>query len=104
MAVLCIGCSHFSIPIAAHNLIDFLYICTKNMLMLLMSFGDGIISSFLYASIGILMALLVTKIVDWVTPGNLFHQLTDERNMPLAVFTGLLALGICIIIAAAISG
>jgi hypothetical protein len=30
--------------------------------------------------------------------------LVDEKNTPLAIFTGLLVLGICIIIAAAIAG
>jgi putative membrane protein len=65
---------------------------------------SGIIGSIVYGLIGITMAILAAKVIDWITPGNLFHQLTDEKNVPLAIFTGLLALGICIIIAASISG
>lgn len=50
------------------------------------------------------MAVFAAKVVDWITPGQLFRQLTDEKNVPLAIFTGLMILGICIIIAAAIAG
>jgi putative membrane protein len=64
----------------------------------------GILGSIVYGLIGMTMAILAAKVVDWITPGNLFQQLTDEKNVPLAIFTGLLVLGICIIIAASISG
>jgi uncharacterized membrane protein YjfL (UPF0719 family) len=64
----------------------------------------GILSSVIFAFIGIVMAVFAAKVVDWITPGQLFRQLTDEKNVPLAIFTGLMILGICIIIAAAIAG
>jgi putative membrane protein len=64
----------------------------------------GVIGSIVYGLIGMTMAILAAKVVDWITPGNLFRQLTDEKNTPLAIFTGLLVLGICIIIAASIAG
>jgi putative membrane protein len=64
----------------------------------------GILGSIVYGLIGMTMAILAAKVVDWITPGNLFQQLTDEKNVPLAIFTGFLVLGICIIIAASISG
>lgn len=64
----------------------------------------GILGSIVYGLIGMALAILAAKVVDWITPGNLFHQLTDEKNVPLAIFTGLLVLGICIIIAASIAG
>lgn len=72
--------------------------------LLLVSLENGIVAAIVYSLIGMTMAVLAAKIVDWVTPGNLFKQLTDEKNTPLAIFTGLLVLGICIIIAAAITG
>lgn len=71
---------------------------------LLPSLSYGLINTLIYALLGLAIALLATKIVDWITPGHLYHQLTEERNMPLAIFTGLFVLGICIIIAASISG
>jgi uncharacterized membrane protein YjfL (UPF0719 family) len=73
-------------------------------LFFLVSLETGVIASLLYSLVGIIMAVFAAKVVDWITPGNLFRQLTDEKNMPLAIFTGLLVLGICIIIAAAIAG
>lgn len=73
-------------------------------LLLFVPLENGIIASIVYSFIGIVMAVLATKIVDWVTPGNLFRQLADEKNIPLAIFTGMFVLGICIIIAAAIVG
>jgi len=73
-------------------------------LLLFVPLENGIVGSIIYSFIGIVMAVLATKIVDWVTPGNLFRQLADEKNIPLAIFTGMFVLGICIIIAAAIVG
>jgi putative membrane protein len=73
-------------------------------LFLFVPLETGIIGSIVYSFIGIVMAVLATKIVDWVTPGNLFRQLADEKNIPLAIFTGMFVLGICIIIAASIAG
>lgn len=72
--------------------------------LLFVPIETGIVSSIVYALLGIVLALFVTKVVDWVTPGHLYRQLTEEQNLPLAVFTGLLVLGVCIIIAAAIAG
>lgn len=72
--------------------------------LLFVPLETGILGSIVYGLIGMTMAVLAAKVVDWITPGNLFTQLTDEKNLPLAVFTGLLVLGICIIIAASITG
>jgi uncharacterized membrane protein YjfL (UPF0719 family) len=74
------------------------------LLFFLVSLETGVVASLLYSIVGIIMAVFAAKVVDWITPGNLFRQLTDEKNVPLAIFTGLLVLGICIIIAAAIAG
>jgi putative membrane protein len=73
-------------------------------LLLFVPLETGVIGSIVYGFIGMAMAILAAKVVDWITPGNLFKQLTDEKNIPLAIFTGLLVLGICIIIAASIAG
>ena len=72
-------------------------------MFLVIDLANGVVNSLIYALLGIVMAVFAAKVVDWITPGQLFRQLSDEKNMPLAVFTGLLVLGICIIIAAAIA-
>lgn len=73
-------------------------------MLLVIDLANGIINSLIYALLGIVMAVFAAKVIDWITPGNLFRQLTDEKNVPLAIFSGLMVLGICIIIAAAIVG
>lgn len=73
-------------------------------LFLIVPLETGIIGSIVYGLIGTAMAVFATKVVDWITPGSLFKQLADEKNVPLAIFTGLMVLGICIIIAASIVG
>jgi uncharacterized membrane protein YjfL (UPF0719 family) len=82
--------------------------CTTNqfifIMLLVVELTQGVINSLIYALLGIVMAVFAAKVVDWITPGQLFRQLVDEKNTPLAIFTGLLVLGICIIIAAAIAG
>jgi putative membrane protein len=77
---------------------------TMTALLLFVPLDVGVVSSIVYALLGIALAMLAAKVVDWITPGDLFRQLTEEKNMPLALFTGLMVLGICIIIAAAIAG
>lgn len=67
-------------------------------------YEKGIPGSLVYAALGICIALLVYKIIDWITPGKLSKQITEDKNIALAIVTGALILGVCIIIAAAISG
>jgi len=63
----------------------------------------GILGTLVYSVLGILITLLVVKIVDWITPGKLLRQVSEEKNVALAIFAGSLILGICIIIASAIA-
>ncbi len=83
-----------------------LYIHTTNFhyMLLVVELTQGVVNSLIYSLLGIVMAVFAAKVVDWITPGQLFRQLTDEKNVPLAIFAGLMVLGICIIIAAAIVG
>ena len=43
-------------------------------------------------------------ILDKILPYSLWHELLEEHNTALAILIGSIALGICIIIAAAIHG
>jgi uncharacterized membrane protein YjfL (UPF0719 family) len=61
----------------------------------------GILGTVVYSFIGIVMAVLAYKILDWLTPGRLTDKIF-EGNVAVALLTGALILGICIIIAAAI--
>ena len=64
---------------------------------------DGMLTTLLYSLIGIVMAVIAYKVVDWITPGNLSKELGQNNNIPLAILSGATVLGICIIIAAVIS-
>lgn len=64
---------------------------------------QGVMESLLYSVIGILLAVLAFKVVDWITPGNLSKQISQEGNIAVATLLGFLVLGICIIIAAALN-
>jgi putative membrane protein len=66
--------------------------------------SKGVINSLVYAIIGILVSILSFKIVDFIIPGKLSHQIAEDRNVAVAIVAASLILGICIIIAAAIHG
>jgi uncharacterized membrane protein YjfL (UPF0719 family) len=63
----------------------------------------GVLESVLYSVIGIALAILAFKVVDWITPGELSKKIADEGNTALAILIGSLILGICIIIATALN-
>jgi putative membrane protein len=59
-------------------------------------------AALVYALLGIVIFVLSFVILDWLTPGSLWKQIMDEKNTALAVLSGAIAIGISIIIAAAI--
>ena len=61
-----------------------------------------IANSVIYALIGIVIFVVGFIVVDKLTPYDLWKQLVEEKNLALAIVVGCTALGICIIIAAAI--
>ncbi len=72
--------------------------------LLNVSLQDGITQSLIYSVIGLAMAILAYKIIDWITPGDISQQIAKENNVALAVVVGSLILGVCIIIAQVIGG
>ena len=61
-----------------------------------------ILNSVIYAVIGVLIFCITFFIVDLLTPYHLWKELVEKQNTALASVLGLAALGICIIVAAAI--
>jgi putative membrane protein len=55
-----------------------------------------------YAALGIVLFVLAFGIINRLTPGTLWKELIEEHNTALAVVVGAMAIGISIIIAAAI--
>jgi uncharacterized membrane protein YjfL (UPF0719 family) len=55
-----------------------------------------------YAFLGILLFVLAFSAINRMTPGTLWKELIEEHNTALAIVVGAMAIGISIIIAAAI--
>lgn len=55
-----------------------------------------------YALLGIVLFVLAFFAIERMTPGTLWRELIEEHNTALAIVVGALALGMSIIIAAAI--
>lgn len=70
----------------------------------LQGLGSGILATVIYSLIGIIMATIGFKVVDWLTPGDLAEQVATKGNRALAILAGSMILGICIIIASAVVG
>lgn len=62
----------------------------------------ALLNAAVYAILGIFIFGGAFIILDKMTPQELWREISEEHNMALAVVVGLMSLGICIIIAAAI--
>jgi len=62
------------------------------------------ISSLVYSFVGVLVFWISFLIIDRFTPYNLWKEIIEEKNTALAIVVGGIAVGICIIVAAAIHG
>jgi len=61
--------------------------------------GFEVLETIVYSVIGILMAVIGFKVVDWLTPGDLAEEVTHKENRALAILAGAMMLGVCVIIA-----
>ena len=61
-----------------------------------------LLNSLIYALLGVVIFITSFIVVDKLTPYDLWKQLVEEKNVALAIVVGAAALGICLIIAAAI--
>ena len=62
----------------------------------------ALIGSVVYSVIGILLVALFFVIIDKITPYDLWKELIENRNQPLATVVAAFLLTIAIIVAAAI--
>ena len=60
--------------------------------------------SILYALIGVVVFWLSFLIIDKLTPYNLWQELVEKQNVALGIVVGAMALGISVIVAAAVHG
>jgi uncharacterized membrane protein YjfL (UPF0719 family) len=63
-----------------------------------------LLSTLLYAVVGILVFVVGFIILDLLTPGKLWQEINEKQNVAVAIFAGAGAIGLAIIVAAAIHG
>ena len=65
----------------------------------------GAISAVLvYSTVGVIMFGLSVIVLDKLTPGDFWHEIIEEHNTSLSILVGSWAIGLSMIIAAAIKG
>jgi uncharacterized membrane protein YjfL (UPF0719 family) len=60
--------------------------------------------SILYALIGVVVFWVSFVAIDKLTPYKLWEEIVERQNMALAIVVGAMALGVSIIVAAAVHG
>lgn len=63
-----------------------------------------IINALIYALMGIVVLGIGFFVFDMLTPGKLWSEIRENQNVAVAQFAGMFALGLAIIVAAAIHG
>jgi len=61
-----------------------------------------IITSLVFALMGVVIFWLCFLIIDKITPYDLWGEIVEKQNVALALVVAAMSLGICVIIAAAI--
>ena len=61
-----------------------------------------ILSSLLFALIGVMIFWVCFLIIDKITPYDLWGEIVEKQNVALGLVVAAMSLGICVIVAAAI--
>lgn len=64
----------------------------------------ALLNTLLYAGIGIVTFVVGFIVLDLLTPGKLWEEINTKQNRAVAQFAGAVAIGLAIIVAAAIHG
>ena len=66
--------------------------------------ASAFFGSILYALVGVVVFLVTFIVIDKITPYNLWEEIVEKQNVALSIVVGALALGVSIIVAAAVHG
>ena len=64
----------------------------------------AMLNTLIYAGIGIVVFVIGFFVLDLLTPGKLWEEIGQKQNQAVALFASAVALGLAIIVAAAIHG
>lgn len=62
----------------------------------------SLLNALIYAVFGIVILIVSFIVWDKITPYDLWREIVEKQNSALAIFAGLMALGIAIIVASAV--
>lgn len=69
---------------------------------MLENLASNIVTAVVFAALGLGVFAAAFVVIDKLTPSTLWKEVIEEHNMSLAVLIGAMAIGVSIIIAAAI--
>lgn len=61
-----------------------------------------LLNALVYSLLGIVLFIISFAVLDLLTPYALWKEIVEEKNVALAIMVGLMSLGMCVIIAAAV--
>ena len=64
--------------------------------------GSNFVSALVFALLGISLFAISFAVINKLTPGSLWKELLEDQNTAMGILMGCVALGIAIIVAAAI--
>ena len=64
----------------------------------------GVVGVVVYSVLGMLLFVVGFIVVDRSTPGNLWREILEQKNVAVAILMGALAIAFSIIVSAAIHG
>jgi hypothetical protein len=67
------------------------------------TFGEAVLSTFVFGLMGIVLAIIGFKLFDFITPFNLEKEMCENKNVAVGILCGGIVLGICWIVAASMS-
>ena len=62
----------------------------------------NLLNALVFALLGIVIFAFSFWVIDKMTPYHLWREVVEDKNIALAILVGAVALGMCIIIAAAV--
>lgn len=63
---------------------------------------EALLNAVIFAVLGVVILVVSFILWDRITPYDLWKEIIEKHNTALAIFAGLMALGIAIIVAAAV--
>ena len=70
----------------------------------MLGFLSAVFNSIVFSVVGVVVFWVSFVVIDTLPPYNLWKEISEDRNLALAIVVGAMSVGICTIIAAAIHG